>query len=222
MIKLLLVEDDEVFRIGLTVSLKKANDMELVGTAEDGKTAITLTELHQPDLVLMDIGLPVLNGIEVTRAIKEKYPDIRVLVLTSHSDPKLVEQIMEAGADGYCLKGISTERLQSLIQEVYQGIFWIDAAVADQIKKHFQSSQKPSDIASPVNIALDTIETLTEREKEVLALIAAGKKNQDIAESLCISPGTVRVHVHSILNKLNVKDRTQAALFVMQQKQKEH
>jgi two-component system, NarL family, response regulator len=176
MIKLLLVEDDEVFRIGLTVSLKKANDMELVGTAEDGKTAITLTELHQPDLVLMDIGLPVLNGIEVTRAIKEKYPDIRVLVLTSHSDPKLVEQIMEAGADGYCLKGISTERLQSLIQEVYQGIFWIDAAVADQIKKHFQSSQKPSDIASPVNIALDTIETLTEREKEVLALIAAGKK----------------------------------------------
>jgi two-component system NarL family response regulator len=219
MIRVLLVEDDEVFRIGLTVSLKQADFVELAGTASDGKAAIELCKTLKPDLVLMDIGLPSINGIEATKAIKSQNPEIKILALTSHSEAKLVEQIMEAGADGFCMKGISTERLLTLIQEVEQGIFWVDSAVARQIKEYFQKNQKPVENASPAFTPIEGLETLTEREQEVLSLISEGKKNLEIADLLCISPGTVRVHVHSILNKLNVKDRTQAALFVLQKKQ---
>jgi len=216
MIRVLLVEDDEVFRIGITVSLKKYDNIELVGTCLDGKTAIATADELPLDLILMDIGLPVLSGIEATQVIKAKHPDIKILVLTSHAEAKTVDQIMNAGADGFCLKGISTERLHTLIEEVHQGAFWIDPAVATQIKKYFQSKTQLDEPKQPLGIPLEILESLTEREQEVLALIATGKKNNDIAEILKISPGTVRVHVHSILNKLNVKDRTQAALFVVQ------
>lgn len=215
MIRVLLVEDDEVFRLGMMVSLKKYSDIELVGTSLDGKEAILAAEKLQPDLILMDIGLPVLSGIEATKAIKEKHSQIKILVLTSHSEAKTVDQIMNAGADGFCMKGISTERLHRLIQEVHQGAFWIDPVVADQIKKYLQSDRQTVEAAMSLAIPVEALQTLTEREQEVLALIAAGKKNLDIADILMISPGTVRVHVHSILNKLNVKDRTQAALFVV-------
>jgi len=213
MIRLLLVEDDEVFRIGMMVSLKKYSDIDLIGTSADGKEAIRVANDLKPDLILMDIGLPVLSGIEATKAIKEKHPQIKILVLTSHSETKTVDQIMNAGADGFCMKGISTERLHMLIQEVYQGAFWIDPVVAAQIKQYLQADRQP--LTTEITIPMAALESLTEREQEVLALIAAGKKNLDIADILMISPGTVRVHVHSILNKLNVRDRTQAALFVV-------
>lgn len=215
MIRILLVEDDEVFRLGLTVSLKKQPDIELIGACGDGKSAIATAEQLQPDLILMDIGLPLVSGIQATKSIKRKHPEIKILVLTSHSDSKTVDQIMNAGADGFCLKGISTERLYTLIQEVYQGAFWIDPAVADQIKKYFQTGSQRPVKEELIELAPEGLESLTEREQQVLALLAEGKKNQDIADTLLISPGTVRVHVHSILNKLNVKDRTQAALFVI-------
>jgi two-component system NarL family response regulator len=143
---------------------------------------------------------------------------MKILILTSHSEVKIVEEIMGVGADGYCLKGVSTERLQTLIQEVNQGAFWIDAAVASQIKKQFRDGQKASSSDKLSNIPPDALASLTDREQEILALIAEGKKNLDIAAILNISPGTVRVHVHSVLNKLNVKDRTQAALFVVHRK----
>jgi two-component system NarL family response regulator len=213
MIKVLLVEDDEVFRLGLTVSLKQSKSIHLVGTAADGEAAIVQAEKLCPDLILMDIGLPVLNGIQATLTIKTHHPQIKILVLTSHSDPKLVEQIMGAGADGFCLKGVSTERLLGVIQEVYQGAFWVDEAVAAQIKKFFQGT---SALGKPVELSAQALKLLTDREQEVLALIADGKKNLEIADVLCISPGTVRVHVHSILSKLNVRDRTQAALLATQ------
>jgi len=217
MIRVMLVEDDEVFRLGVTVSLKQSPQIDIVGNCADGKTAAAMVDELQPDIVLMDIGLPVMSGLEATRIIKAKHPHIKVLVLTSHSDPKIVEEMMEVGADGYCLKGVCTERLQTLIQDVNEGAFWVDAAVAEQVKKYMRgekSATKPEQSHIPVEV----LESLTEREQEVLALIAEGKKNADIADILCISPGTVRVHVHSILHKLNVKDRTQAALFVVQKK----
>jgi DNA-binding NarL/FixJ family response regulator len=134
MIRVILVEDDEVFRIGLTVSLKQCANIDLVGTASDGQGAITMVNERQPELVLMDIGLPGLSGIEATQIIKTAHPGIKILVLTSHAEPKIVDAMMAAGADGYCMKGISTERLYALIQEVSNGAFWIDAAVAEQIK----------------------------------------------------------------------------------------
>jgi two-component system, NarL family, response regulator len=120
MIRILLVEDDEVFRLGLTASLKNQPGFELVGIATDGKAAIRSAEELTPDVILMDIGLPVVSGIQATKSIKSRYPQIKILILTLHSEPKTVEQIMQAGADGFCLKGISTERLQALIHEVHE------------------------------------------------------------------------------------------------------
>lgn len=219
MITVVLVEDDEVFRIGLTVSLKQSKELELLETCSDGQSAVDTTERLKPDLVLMDIGLPVLNGIEATKAIKAKNPDIKILILTSHSEPKIVEEIMDAGADGFCLKGISTERLHTLIQEVSQGAFWVDAAVSEQIKQYLKQ-KTPTAKSQPISTVIEGFESLTEREQEVLSLVAEGKKNNEIAEILFISPGTVRVHVHSILNKLNVKDRTQAAVFLVKKQNK--
>lgn len=211
MIRILLVEDDEIFRLGLTVSLKKSEAVDLLGTCSDGETALKLTEELKPDLILMDVGLPVMTGIEATREIKKRLPGIKVLALTSHTEPKIVNQIMDAGADGFCLKGVSTDRLIVSIEEVYRGTFWVDAAVAEMIRNRYT---KPDQTQGGIhnNSQEAAIKTLTEREQEVLGLIAQGKKNSEIAELLCISHGTVRVHVHSILHKLEVRDRTQAAL----------
>jgi two-component system NarL family response regulator len=211
MIRVLLVEDDEIFRIGLTVSLKKAEAVELVGTCGDGQMALSLAQELKPDLILMDIGLPIMTGIEATQEIKRLLPSVKILALTSHTEPKIVNQIMDSGADGFCLKGVSTERLLVTIEEVYRGTFWVDAAVADLLRNRFA---KPEQAKNAGVITPD--KTLTDREQEVLGLLAEGKKNSEIAEILCISPGTVRVHVHSILNKLDVRDRTQAALLARQ------
>ncbi|HEY9687395.1 MAG TPA: response regulator transcription factor [Coleofasciculaceae cyanobacterium] len=214
MIRVLLVEDDEIFRIGLTTSLKKSGTVDLVGTCEDGATALVQAEVLKPDLILMDVGLPVMTGIEATQEIKKRLPGIKVLALTSHTESKTVNQIMDAGADGFCLKGVSTERLIVSIEEVYRGTFWVDAAVAELFRSRYVKSEPLA--GETLNIPTETLKTLTEREQEVLGLIAQGKKNSEIADMLCISPGTVRVHVHSILHKLDVRDRTQAALMAKQ------
>ena len=127
MIRILLVEDDEIFRLGLTVSLKKTRELDLIATCSNGQSALKLAEDLKPELILMDIGLPVMTGIEATRKIKKRMPTIKVLALTSHTEAKIVNQIMDAGADGFCLKGVSTERLLVSIEEVCRGTFWVDA-----------------------------------------------------------------------------------------------
>lgn len=216
MIRVLLVEDDEIFRIGLTVSLQKSGDVDLLGTCVTGEEALRQAEALNPDLILMDIGLPGMSGIEATREIKKRLSHIKVLALTSHTEPGYVNQIMDAGADGFCLKGVSTERLINSMAEVCRGTFWVDAAVAEMIRNRFTGGLPPktSEPVSREPVVQSAMESLTEREREVLSLIGEGRKNSEIAALLCISHGTVRVHVHSILHKLDVRDRTQAALFL--------
>ncbi len=217
MINVLLVEDDEVFRIGLTVSLQQSSEIHLVSSCADGMSAIEIANQLKPDVILMDLGLPIMNGMEATQIIKKNHPEIKILALTSNTGSRFVEQMMNAGTDGFCIKGISPERLIRIIKEVYQGGFWLDAAVVEHLKNRFTDDP----ILQPnLNYLSDelkkVLDTLTDRESEILLLISQGLKNSEIAEQLCISMGTVRVHVHSILNKLNVRDRTQAALFVKQ------
>ncbi|MGL5875568.1 MAG: response regulator transcription factor [Xenococcaceae cyanobacterium] len=213
-IRILLVEDDELFRLGLRIRLEQEPDFVIVAEAEDGETAIELTNRYPLDLVLLDIGLPGIGGIEACRQIRNQYPNLPVLVLTSHSQKSLIVKLIEVGARGYCLKGIPAEKLILAIRSVIAGASWWDEFATKEIRSAFEvnsQSIEPTDSSNSVN-------PLTQREREILELIATGKTNQEIAEILYISSGTVRVHVHAILHKLNARDRTQAVIIAMQKK----
>ncbi|HEY9810586.1 MAG TPA: response regulator transcription factor [Halomicronema sp.] len=212
MIHILLVEDDELFRLGLSVRLQRETGLQVEAEAEDGETALLLAKQHPLEIVLLDVGLPGIGGIETCRQLKEQHPELPVLVLTSRSDKSLIARIIEAGASGYCLKGIGAEALVLAIRSVAAGGSWWDKLAMTEIRAIFCESE-PMGTIKPAQIYENQ---LTKREIEILALLAAGKSNQEIAELLYISAGTVRVHVHAILQKLDVRDRTQAAVLALQ------
>ncbi|MDX2239100.1 MAG: response regulator transcription factor [Leptolyngbyaceae cyanobacterium bins.302] len=212
-LKILLVEDDELYRLGLRVRLQQEAGFELVAEAEDGETAIDLAKQHPLDIVVLDIGLPGIGGIETCRQLREQSPTLPILVLTSHTQKPLINRMIAVGAQGYCLKSAASETLILAVRSIASGASWWDPAATSEIRAAFDSgsgrgrtelNQRQPD--SP----------LTRREQEILALIAAGHTNQEIAEMLYITPGTVRVHVHAILQKLDVRDRTQAAIVAIQ------
>jgi two-component system, NarL family, response regulator len=205
--KILLVEDDELFRLGLQVRLQQESSIEVLTEAQDGETAIELAQQQSFDLVLLDIGLPGLGGIETCRQLKQNHPNLPVLVLTSHHERALITRLGAAGAQGYCLKGVTAENLVLAMRSVIAGASWWDAKATAEIHTLFQNS--PAEQQAPAN-------ALTRREQEILALIASYKTNQEIAEALYITPGTVRVHVHTILHKLGVADRKQAIIAATQ------
>lgn len=210
-LRVLLVEDDELFRLGLTIRLQKEADIKIIGEAMDGETAVELANQHLPDIVLLDIGLPGLGGVEACRQIKQNHPEIPILILTSHSQKNLVERLITAGASGYCLKGIEPNLLILALRSVAAGASWWDQTVTTEIRTLFEQIRSEA-IQNPVL----TDHSLTHREQEILTLIAQGKTNQEIAHLLHITSGTVRVHVHTILQKLEVRDRTQAAILALQ------
>jgi two-component system, NarL family, response regulator len=217
--RLLLVEDDELFRLGLSTRLQREPMLKLVAEASDGESAIELTNQMQPDIVLLDVGLPGIGGVEACRQIKQQHPNLPVLILTSHSQKPLIEQLVKAGANGFCLKGIEAETLILALRSVAAGASWWDQRSTQEIRTAFSEPATPqAEPATPhAEVAADAVATpLTQREQEILALLAAGKSNQEIAQLLHITTGTVRVHVHAILQKLDVRDRTQAAIFALQ------
>jgi len=212
-LKILLVEDDELFRLGLRVRLERESELEIVAEAEDGETAIEMVKSHALNIVLLDIGLPGLGGIEACRQIRQLSPNLPVLVLTSYTQKSLINRIIEVGAQGYCLKGVPSQTLILAIQSVAAGASWWDSTATTEIRAAFEKNS--SGISR--NSSEKSVPVLTRREQEILALIADGKTNQEIAQTLYIAPGTVRVHVHAILQKLDVRDRTQAAVIAIQQ-----
>ncbi|GAB4469626.1 MAG: response regulator transcription factor [Elainellaceae cyanobacterium] len=219
-LRLLLVEDDELFRLGLHVRMQQEAGIEIAAEAEDGETAIALVSRQLPDVVLLDIGLPGLGGLETCRQLKQVAPTLPILVLTSQSQKTLIPQIIEAGAQGYCLKGIGAETLVLALRSVAAGAFWWDAAATEEIRTALDHRAAPPAAVPSVpasNPAQLLAASLTQRELEILTLMSSGKNNQEIAAALHITPGTVRVHVHSILQKLDVRDRTQAVLAAIQQ-----
>jgi two-component system, NarL family, response regulator len=210
-LQILLIEDDELFRLGLRVRLQQEPDLEIVAEAEDGETAIELSNQYPLDVVLLDVGLPGIGGIEACRQIKQRHPQLPVLALTSHSQSALIARLVEAGAQGYCLKGIAAETLILAMRSVVAGASWWDATATQTIRTALEPT---TTLASSVeHPALEN--PLTQREQEILALIATGKNNPEIAQGLYITSGTVRVHVHSILHKLGVRDRTQAVIVAL-------
>jgi two-component system NarL family response regulator len=177
-LKILLVEDDELFRLGLRVRLQQEPDLEIVAEADDGETAIELVETYPIDLVLLDIGLPGIGGIETCCQLKQRYPNLPILVLTSHSQPALITRLVAAGAQGYCVKGVAPEKLILALRSISVGASWWDAIATQTIQEQVGQT------AVSIPEATDKTHTLTQREQEVLALIAAGKSNPEIAQVL--------------------------------------
>lgn len=213
-IQVILAEDHELTRQGLAYGLEKFPGIRIIGEAENGQDVLALVAKNQPDIVIMDVVMPVLNGIAATRQLKAAFPNIRVLMLTSHNEEEKVFEAFAAGADGYCMKDVRTERLAQVIEMVLEGVLWIDPKIAGLIlkvmpmlsEKMAQENKKSQSVA---------LVDLTVREKEILRLIAQGLNNKDIAETLSISLFTVKNHVSSIIQKLAVEDRTQAAILAL-------
>jgi DNA-binding NarL/FixJ family response regulator len=208
MMKIIITDDQAIVRDGLEMLLKLERDFEVVGVASDGAEAVELVAKKTPDLVLMDLKMPVMNGIEATRQIRAKYPQVKVLVLTTYDDDEWVLDAIHAGASGYLLKDTPREDVVKAIRGTMAGKTYVDPAVAGKVLRQASSHQ-----TQPTTLVTST---LTEREIEVLRLIARGLNNADIAEKLFLSEGTVRNHVSAILAKLNVADRTQAAILAIQ------
>lgn len=213
MIRVLLCEDHELVRMGLSIMIDKADDITLIGEAENGLTGVELAKQLSPDIVLMDIGLPNIDGIEATKRIKEFNPQIKILIFTSRDDSDDVFAAFKSGADGYIMKGASTENIHTAIRSVNEGVAWIDPQIARLVLSSLQApNQNTSTPASNgINYKAGKDQYgLTEREMEVLALIVNGLTNPQIAEELTITRATAKAHVHSVLQKLSASTRTQA------------
>ena len=215
MIKVLLVEDHELYRMGLSMLIGKSEEINLVAEAEDGVEGVRLAREFSPDVILMDIGLPRMDGIEATGRIKGFLPDTKVLIFTSRDSEHDVFESFKAGADGYIMKGATPEQTISAIKAVYEGVGWIDPAIARLV---FSSLQRPSMHVVTNDVSKEKNSYgLTERELGVLALMVDGLSNPQIAEKLVISKATAKAHVHSILQKLCASTRTQATVTAMKE-----
>jgi DNA-binding NarL/FixJ family response regulator len=197
-IRIMIVEDHAVVRQGLVALLRTVPDFSVVAEAADGRESIALFRQHQPDITLMDLRLPQMNGVEAITSIRADFPQARIIVLTTFDGDEDIYRALQAGARGYLLKGMTGEELMDAIRSVYAGKSRIPASVAERLAERMSA---PS---------------LTARETEVLELIVGGNSNKEIAAALYISEATVKTHINSLLSKLGVTDRTQAATTALQ------
>jgi DNA-binding NarL/FixJ family response regulator len=206
--KILLCDDQAVIRDGLEMLLNLEKDIQVIAVAQGGAEAVELAAQKQPDLVLMDLKMPGINGIEATRQIRAHFPRIKVLVLTTYDDDEWVFDAIRAGASGYLLKDTPREKIVEAIRGTVAGHSFVDPAVAGKLLNQVASHQ-----TQPASLLT---EKLTEREADVLRLVAKGLNNGEIANQLHLSEGTVRNHISAILGKLGASDRTQAAVIAIQ------
>lgn len=201
-ISLFIVEDYQLARVTCKKALEQFSDLEIKNAFETAEECIEALEKEPIDVILMDIGLPYMTGIEATKIIKEKYPSVKIIMLTSHDNKEEIISSLASGANAYALKDISIEDLYNAIIETYKGCIWIHPKIASVINTTFTSTK----------VVEKQEFNLTSREREVLALLSKGLSNTEIAEELVISPHTAKAHVCSILTKLSVTDRVQAAV----------
>lgn len=208
MIKIIVADDLRMLRQGIQVVLEQDMEIQVVAQAADGKEAFELCEEYCPDVVLMDMRMPGYDGVYGTKAIKEKYPDIKVLILTTFDDDETVAEAMNSGADGYILKEMDNNKIIQSVKAVYNGINVLGPNVYSGIQKRFSSSDKKSSESESVSI-------LSAREREIIVLISEGLDNKMIASKLFLAEGTVRNNISRMLDKLGLKDRTQLAVFAV-------
>lgn len=207
MIRVIICDDQAVIRDGLEMILSADTEIEVVGLAQDGEEAVELVNAEQPDLVLMDLKMPIMNGIQATREIKKFHPDIKILVLTTFAEDEWIFDAIHNGANGYLLKGTPRQDLIKAIKGTLSGEAHIDPSVGAKLLNRVAQSQPQE------NSTLQ--ELLSPRELEILKLIGKGFTNTEIAAQLYLTHGTVRNYVSTILNKLGVEDRTQAAVLAI-------
>jgi DNA-binding NarL/FixJ family response regulator len=212
MIRVLLVEDQEIVRRGLKTLLETKPDLKVVGEADNGQRAIEqLKALHTmsltPDVVVMDIRMPMMDGVQATQLMCQQFPDTKILVLTTFNDSHYVAQALRFGAKGYLLKDTPAEELAKAIRSIHQGYTQFGPGIFEKMIAQVQTSQPEKQQEPPPGL-----KELTAREREVLRMIADGASNKEIASALFLSEGTVRNHISHILTRLNLRDRTQAAI----------
>ena len=206
MIRILLVDDQALFREGLHTLLSVHADLEVVGEANNGQEAVQKTAELNPDVILMDLRMPILNGVAATRRITAQHPDVRVIVLTTFDDDEDIFEGLRAGAIGYLLKDVPSPKLVEAIRAAARGESFLQPSVAAKVVAEFTRMTTHSPPPQPL------VEPLSGRELEILQLVGTGASNKEVAAQLFITAGTVKNHMSNILGKLGVRDRTQAAL----------
>jgi DNA-binding NarL/FixJ family response regulator len=206
MIRVLICDDQTVVREGLAAILGTDPEIEVVGTAGNGQEVLEMMARARPDVVLLDLQMPIMNGVQTTRRLQKDYPRVYVLILTTFADDAWLFDAIEAGASGYLLKDTRRDDLVAAVKGTAAGKSFLDPAVAGKVMQ--QAATRPAGGPQPG----DTAETFTERELQILGLVALGNSNPEIAAKLHLAPGTVRNYVSTILTKLGVSDRTQAAV----------
>ncbi|WP_144555552.1 response regulator transcription factor [Bacillus sp. X1(2014)] len=205
-IRILIADDHHVVRRGLVFFLRTQKDLEIIGEASNGKEAVNQAQLLKPDIILMDLVMPEMDGIQATKIIKEKQPEIKIMMLTSFSDQDHVIPALEAGASGFQLKDIQPDELVTSIKKIISGENQLHPKATSHLLANLSNKSKQEK---------NLLEELTKRELDVLKEIAKGKSNKEIAAALFITEKTVKTHVSNILAKLELADRTQAALFAV-------
>lgn len=209
-IKVAIIEDFKLTRVGLRCALNENDDLKVVAEAEDAVEGLKLVEKEKPDVILMDLGLPGMNGIEATVKVKEMTPQVKVIALTSHDREEEVIAALSSGASAYCLKDIDPTKLADVVRDVSTGVCWIDPMVSQMALNSFPKVENIGFL--PGKSQSEGRVPLTEREYEVLKHLVAGKSNTEIAKELIVSVHTAKAHVCSILQKMCVNDRVQAAV----------
>lgn len=224
-VRVLVVDDQRLMRDGIASLLKMQDAIEVVGTASNGQEALEKAISLRPDVILMDVRMPVMDGVVATGQVRRQLPSCRILMLTTFDDEEYIIDALRAGASGYLLKDLPAPDLASAVQAVYKGIYQLDPAVASKVIASLSGPQTFDSARRSVSVSSASSTTseagtpsprpadLTSREVEVLRLIAKGATNREIAEQLVISEGTVKNHISNILSRLGLRDRTQAAIF---------
>ena len=213
MIKILIADDQDLIRESLKIILDMNSDIKVIGLAENGNKVLEIVQKHLPDIILMDIRMPELDGVLCTKIIKEKYPDVKIIILTTFDDDEYVFYALKYGASGYLLKGCSVQELTSAIHTVMNGGSILNAGVITKVVKLFSQMAQANIL---MEIDGRNAEELNRTERSIASLVGRGLSNKEIAEKLFLSEGTIRNALSSALSKLNLRDRTQLAIWAVQ------